>query len=129
GRYVEWIAVCPEFEVGLGVPRESLRLIDDKGQVRLISPGSGADHTDLMDQYAEKRLNELESQQLCGYVLKRASPSCGMERVRVYRNGVPLHRAGRGLFADKLFKRFPYLPLEEEGRLNDVRIRENFVSR
>jgi uncharacterized protein YbgA (DUF1722 family)/uncharacterized protein YbbK (DUF523 family) len=129
GRYVEWVAVCPEFEMGLGVPRESLRLVNEHGHVQLIAPNSGLDHTDLMTTYAEKRLTELETQQLCGYVLKRSSPSCGMERVRVYRNGVPLHKSGRGLFAENLLRRFPCLPVEEEGRLNDVRIRENFVSR
>jgi uncharacterized protein YbgA (DUF1722 family)/uncharacterized protein YbbK (DUF523 family) len=129
GRYVEWVPVCPEFEMGLGVPRESLRLVNEKGDVRLIAPLSGTDNTRLMNVYAEKRLTELEAQQLCGYVLKRGSPSCGMERVRVYRKGTPLHRSGRGLFAEKLVEHFPYLPVEEEGRLNDVRIRENFVSR
>jgi uncharacterized protein YbbK (DUF523 family) len=82
GRYVEWVAVCPEFEMGLGVPRESLRLVNEHGPVQLIAPNSGLDHTDLMTTYAEKRLTELETQQLCGYVLKRGSPSCGMERVR-----------------------------------------------
>jgi uncharacterized protein YbgA (DUF1722 family)/uncharacterized protein YbbK (DUF523 family) len=129
GRYVEWVPVCPEFEMGLGVPRESLRLVDEKGDVRLIAPASGTDNTRLMDEYAEKRLDELEALQLCGYVLKRGSPSCGMERVTVYRNGTPLNRSGRGLFAERLVARFPYLPVEEEGRLNDVRLRENFVSR
>ena len=129
GQYVEWVPVCPEFEMGLGVPRESLRLVDEKGEVRLIAPASGTDNTRLMSAYAEKRLDELEAQQLCGYVLKRGSPSCGMERVTVYRNATPLNRSGRGLFAEKLVARFPYLPVEEEGRLNDVRLRENFVSR
>jgi uncharacterized protein YbgA (DUF1722 family) len=115
--------------MGLGVPRETLRLVNEGDGVRLIAPDSRTDRTDLMNAYAEKRLAELEAQHLCGYVLKRGSPSCGMERVRVYRKGVPLHRSGRGLFAESLFKRFPHLPMEEEGRLNDVRIRENFVSR
>jgi uncharacterized protein YbgA (DUF1722 family)/uncharacterized protein YbbK (DUF523 family) len=129
GRYVEWVPVCPEFEMGLGVPRESLQLVHEKGDVRLIAPASGTDNTRLMNVYAEKRLADLEALQLCGYVLKRGSPSCGMERVTVYRHGSPLNRSGRGLFAEKLVARFPYLPVEEEGRLNDVRLRENFVSR
>jgi uncharacterized protein YbgA (DUF1722 family)/uncharacterized protein YbbK (DUF523 family) len=129
GRYVEWVPVCPEFEMGLGVPRESLRLVDKEGNIQLIAPASGADNTRLMYTYAEKRLAELKALQLCGYVLKRGSPSCGMERVTVYRNGAPLNKSGRGLFAQKLIARFSYLPVEEEGRLNDVRLRENFVSR
>jgi uncharacterized protein YbgA (DUF1722 family)/uncharacterized protein YbbK (DUF523 family) len=128
GKYVEWVSVCPEFEIGLGVPRESLRLVDETGSVRLVAPASGADHTQAMKAYARKRLAELQKQNLCGYILKRDSPSCGMERVRVYRDGAVLHRSGRGLFAENLVKRFPHLPVEEEGRLNDVRIRENFVS-
>jgi uncharacterized protein YbgA (DUF1722 family)/uncharacterized protein YbbK (DUF523 family) len=128
GKYVEWVSVCPELEIGLGVPRESLRLLDEAGNLRLIAPASGTDHTRAMNSYAQKRLAELEKQNLCGYILKRGSPSCGMERVRVYRDENVLHRSGRGLFAENLFKRFPHLPVEEEGRLNDVRIRENFVS-
>src|SRR5581483_6464958 len=90
GKYVEWVSVCPEFELGLGVPRESLRLLDGTGGVRLVAPASGADHTQAMNGYAQKRLGELEKQNLCGFVLKRGSPSCGMERVRVYRGGTVL---------------------------------------
>jgi uncharacterized protein YbgA (DUF1722 family)/uncharacterized protein YbbK (DUF523 family) len=128
GRYVEWVPVCPEIEIGLGVPRETLRLRNDDGRVRLVSPGSGADHTEKMKAWSASRIEQLANQNLCGYVLKRSSPSCGLERVKVYRNTGLLHRDGVGLFAAALTNRLTNLPVEEEGRLNDPRLRENFVS-
>ena len=130
GRFVEWVPVCPELEVGLGVPRETLRLVHDQGGNRLIMPKSGADHTERMSRFAARRVAALEKEDLCGYVLKKDSPSCGMERVRVYspRGGAP-SKTGRGLFAEALLTAFPQLPVEEEGRLCDPRLRENFVER
>jgi uncharacterized protein YbgA (DUF1722 family)/uncharacterized protein YbbK (DUF523 family) len=128
GRYVEWVPVCPEFEIGLGVPRESLRLVADGKDTRLVAPRSGLDHTERMKNWTEKQAGNLGDQGLCGYVLKRSSPSCGMERVKVYNGSGPPNREGRGLFAAGLMDRFPNLPVEEEGRLNDPRLRENFVS-
>jgi uncharacterized protein YbgA (DUF1722 family)/uncharacterized protein YbbK (DUF523 family) len=128
GRYVEWIPVCPEFEIGLGVPRESLRLVADGKSLRLVAPRSGLDHTEQMTNWTKERAGHLVDQGLCGYVLKRSSPSCGLERVKVYRGSGLLNRDGRGLFAAGLADRFPNLPMEEEGRLNDPRLRENFVS-
>jgi uncharacterized protein YbgA (DUF1722 family)/uncharacterized protein YbbK (DUF523 family) len=128
GRYVEWIPVCPEFEIGLGVPRETLRLIDNDGQVRLVAPSSGADHTDAMTIWAERRIDQLAKLHLCGYIFKRSSPSCGVERLKVYRKTGILHRNGVGLFSSAVMRRFSSLPVEEEGRLNDPRLRENFVS-
>jgi len=128
GRYVEWVPLCPEFEIGLGVPRESLRLVSDGKAVRLVAPRSGLDHTDRMNNWTTEQASRLTDERLCGYVLKRSSPSCGLERVKVYGDsGVP-NRDGRGLFAAGLVDRFPNLPMEEEGRLNDARLRENFVS-
>jgi uncharacterized protein YbgA (DUF1722 family)/uncharacterized protein YbbK (DUF523 family) len=129
GHYVEWIPVCPEIEMGLGVPRDCLRLVDDGGGARLVAPKTGTDHTDRMLQYAAARLKALSDLRLSGYVLKRGSPSCGMERVRVYRNGVPMHKCGRGMFAGRLVEHFPHMPVEEEGRLADPVLRENFASR
>jgi uncharacterized protein YbgA (DUF1722 family)/uncharacterized protein YbbK (DUF523 family) len=130
GRFVEWVPVCPEVEMGLGIPRETLRLVHDRGGNRLIMPKSGADHTEGMSRYALRRVTALEKENLCGYVLKKDSPSCGMERVRVYspRGGAP-SRTGRGLFAEALLAAYPQLPVEEEGRLCDPRLRENFVER
>ena len=84
GRYVQWIPVCPEMEIGLGVPRETLRLVDINGDVRLIAANSGVDHTEKMKSWSDERTEQLAKQNLCGYVFKRKSPSCGMERVNVY---------------------------------------------
>lgn len=128
-RFVEFVPVCPEVELGLGIPRESLRLERDRTDLRLIGNKSRLDHTGAMREFAAKRVRTLAAYDLSGYVLKKNSPSCGMERVRVYaRNGMP-SRDGRGLFADELIRQFPYLPVEEEGRLNDARIRDNFIER
>jgi uncharacterized protein YbgA (DUF1722 family)/uncharacterized protein YbbK (DUF523 family) len=128
GRHVEWVPVCPEFEIGLGVPRETLRLVVNDGRVRLVAPRTGADHTDRMKSWAEHRIEQLAKLDLCGYVFKRASPSCGLQRVKVYRNTGLLHRDGIGLYASAVIERFANLPVEEEGRLNNPRLRENFVS-
>jgi len=129
GRYVEWVHVCPEVEVGLGTPRDPIRLERDGKDVRLVNPKTGTDLTRKMRTYATRRVAGLRGQNLYGYILKKDSPSCGMERVRVYDGkGVP-SRNGRGLFAEALLRRCPTLPVEEEGRLNDPRIRENFVER
>jgi uncharacterized protein YbgA (DUF1722 family)/uncharacterized protein YbbK (DUF523 family) len=129
GRYVEWVPVCPELEIGLGVPRETLRLVSGGNGTRLVAPGSGLDHTEKMHAWAKQRISDLADQGLCGYVFKRSSPSCGLERVKVYRGTGLLHRQGRGLYAAGIVDRLPNLPVEEEGRLNDPRLRENFVSR
>jgi len=129
GRYVEWVPVCPEVEMGLGTPRETLRLVRTGGDTRLIMPKTGADHTEAMRAYASRRIAELAKEDLCGYILKKDSPSCGMERVRVFDvHGVPA-KSGRGLFAEALLQYFPHLPIEEEGRLSDPRRRDNFVER
>lgn len=129
GPFVEFVAVCPEMEAGFGVPRESLRLVRAGSEVRLVGNQSGIDRTDSMRRYAERRTSAIVREELCGYVLKKDSPSCGLDRVRVYgEQGMPL-RDGRGLYAEALKRRFPNLPIEEEGRLNDARLRDNFIER
>jgi uncharacterized protein YbbK (DUF523 family) len=126
GRFVEWVSVCPELESGLGVPRESMRLVQMHREIRLVTGKTANDHTDTVGRYTVRRLEELAEQDLCGFVLKKDSPTCGLERVRVYTgSGVPT-RDGRGLFAAALVARFPTLPVEEEGRLVDPRLRGNF---
>jgi uncharacterized protein YbgA (DUF1722 family)/uncharacterized protein YbbK (DUF523 family) len=128
-QYVEWMPVCPELEMGLGVPRESIQLERKNELVQLVGTKSRTDHTSTMNQWSKRRLNELAREDLCGYILKKDSPSCGLERVRVYdHNGVP-SRDGRGLFAEALIGRFGNLPVEEEGRLQDPKLRENFIER
>ncbi len=129
GNFFQWVPVCPEMEIGLGTPRESLRLVGIAANPRLIALKSGTDHTEKMKRWGKEKLEELHALDLHGYILKKDSPSCGMERVRVYgESGMP-QRNGIGLFAAALLERFPLLPGEEEGRLHDTPIRENFVER
>ncbi|HEY2291670.1 MAG TPA: DUF523 and DUF1722 domain-containing protein [Thermoanaerobaculia bacterium] len=129
GRYVEWVAVCPEVEVGMGTPRPPIRLERRGEEVRLIMPSTGEDYTDAMRSWAERRVAGLIGMDLDGYVLKKDSPSCGMERVKVYSGEGAPSKEGRGLFAETLTARLPDLPVEEEGRLNDPPPRENFIAR
>ena len=128
-RYAEFVPVCPEVDIGLGIPREPIRLVDASGEIRLRGVKSGADHTVAMRRYAQRKARELAGLDLCGYILKKDSPSCGMERVRVYSNVSPPRRSGVGMFAAALLAALPDLPVEEEGRLQDARLRENFVER
>lgn len=127
GEYVEYVPVCPEVELGLPTPRETLRLVEKDDGPHLVFSKSGEDITDRMLAWAKKRVKELEKENLCGFVFKAKSPSSGMERVKLYdRNGVP-SKQGIGLFARTFMEHFPLLPVEEDGRLNDPRLRENFV--
>ncbi len=129
GRHVEWVPVCPEFEVGMGVPREAVRLVGSPANPKMIADKSGKDWTLEMQSYANKRVRKLRDMDLSGYILKKDSPSCGMERVRIYGpKGIP-YRQGRGLFAQALMTKLPLLPVEEEGRLYDPGLRENFIER
>ena len=121
--------MCPEVEVGMGMPREPIRLVRSGDGIRLVGVKSATDHTESMTRYSARRAETLARENLDGYILKKDSPSCGMERVKVYDpNGSPA-RTGRGLFAEALMARFPLLPVEEEGRLSDPRLRDNFIER
>jgi len=127
GRFVEYVPVCPEVELGLPTPREALRLVDDQGRTRLVFSKSGDDITSRMTAWSKQRVVELEREGLCGFVFKSKSPSSGMERVKLYdRNGVPA-KQGVGLFAREFMAHFPLLPVEEDGRLHDPCLRENFI--
>jgi uncharacterized protein YbgA (DUF1722 family)/uncharacterized protein YbbK (DUF523 family) len=135
GRFVEWIAVCPEVEVGMGTPREAIQLVASPDgvssgdqRVRLLGVRSRRDWTRDMDRWRRMRVRELARADLSGYVLKKDSPSCGLERVRVH-GDAGVSRTGRGLFAQALLDAFPNLPVEDEGRLHDPRLRDNFVER
>jgi len=129
GQYVEYVPVCPEVECGLGIPRESLRLVGDWQNPRLITVRTNLDQTDRMKEWAKRKILELEKEDLCGFIFKSGSPSSGMERVKVYdRNGVPAKR-GVGIFARAFIDHLPLLPVEDEGRLNDPHLRENFIER
>jgi uncharacterized protein YbgA (DUF1722 family)/uncharacterized protein YbbK (DUF523 family) len=130
--HVEWVPVCPEVESGLSVPRETLRLVKgtgDPGPPRLLGSRTGRDHTDRLQAYAGRRIGELAAGPLDGYVLKRASPTCGLLRVRVYPEaaGAPPDRSGTGVFAQALRRLLPALPVTEEGRLHDAGLRAAFL--
>ncbi|MCW7753340.1 DUF523 and DUF1722 domain-containing protein [Desulfobotulus sp. H1] len=130
GQYVHYIPVCPEVECGMPVPRESLRLVGNPEYPRLITRKSGEDHTEQMQSWADKRLQELEKKTLCGFIFKSKSPSSGMERVKVYsEKGGAATKNGVGIFARAFMKRFPLIPVEEDGRLHDPVLRENFIIR
>ncbi len=129
GRYVEWVPVCPEVEAGLGTPREAMRLVGNPHHPRLMTIKSKHDHTQAMEAMIDARLDSLHKQDLSGFVFKRSSPSCGVERVRVYTTqGMPSHN-GIGIFAKAFTEQFPLIPVEEEGRLCDPSLRENFIER
>jgi uncharacterized protein YbgA (DUF1722 family)/uncharacterized protein YbbK (DUF523 family) len=129
GPFVEWVPVCPEVEVGMPIPRPSIRMVSSELGERLVCPKSGEDFTEAMQAYSLQKIEQLKLLGLDGYVFKRGSPSCGMERIPVYRNGTPLHKNGRGLYAGILQDQMTSLPVEEEGRLNDPPLRENFIER
>ncbi len=131
GAYVDYLPVCPEVEVGLATPRPALRLVrDNDQQVRLRFSKTGEDITDKMQHWAQQRVKGLEAEQLDGFIFKAKSPSSGMERVKIYPEGggMPDHH-GVGVFARIFMEHFPLLPVEEEGRLHDPKLRENFITR
>ncbi len=129
GAFVEYVPVCPEVECGLGIPRETLRLVGNPASPRLVTTRSGMDHTERMRSWAEERLQGLAREELDGFIFKKGSPSSGMERVKVYSDqGMP-RKIGAGIFAQAFMDRFPSLPVEEDGRLYDPALRENFIER
>ncbi len=129
GAFFEWVPVCPEVEVGMGTPRPALRLSRDGDDLRMIEIKSGVDHTEAMRKYSARRVRALGALDLCGYILKKDSPSCGMTRVKIYGEKTMPKREGVGLFAAPLMEAFPNLPVEDEGRLHDAKLRENFIER
>lgn len=131
GEYVDFISVCPEMEVGMGTPRPTLRLIHDKELgTRMVEGKLGHDHTDAMNTWSAGRVEQLAEEDLDGFILQGKSPSCGMERVKVYlESGMPHNVSESGLFAAALQKRHPLLAVEESQRLNDNRLRDNFCFR
>ena len=126
-HFFEFTPVCPEVECGLPVPREAMRLVGDPESPRLVTSKTGVDHTERMQKWAAKRVRELENDGLCGFIFKSKSPSSGMERVRVYGKNNSPRAVGVGMFARAFMDHFPILPVEEEGRLHDIILRENFI--
>ncbi|HMK36803.1 MAG TPA: DUF523 and DUF1722 domain-containing protein [Desulfomonilaceae bacterium] len=126
-QYAEFFPVCPEVECGLPVPREAMRLVGDPESPRLITSNTKQDHTDRMLKWCSQRVRELEELNLFGFIFKKGSPSSGMERVKVYTDqGMPSNQ-GIGIFACAFMEHFPLLPVEEDGRLHDPKLRENFI--
>jgi uncharacterized protein YbgA (DUF1722 family)/uncharacterized protein YbbK (DUF523 family) len=129
GQYVDWVPVCPEAACGLPIPREAMHLVGDPEDPRLVTIKTGIDHTARMKRWANARTAELEQEALCGFVFKSRSPSSGMRGVKIYNEtGVP-YATGSGIFARAFMQRFPLLPVEDEGRLHDPGLRENFIER
>lgn len=127
-RFFEFVPVCPEVAIGLGVPRAPIQLVDDPTAPRAVGVHDpGLDVTDRLTDYGRRMGRELAGA-ISGYILKSRSPSCGMVRVKLYRNGVPSQK-GVGLYARALMTAQPLLPVEEEGRLGDLALRENFIER
>lgn len=125
--YVKFKPICPEVEIGLGIPRDPIRLVNIEDKVNLIQPSTDRNLTDEMNEFSEKFLNSLEN--IDGFILKNKSPSCGVKSVRVYPPGNSRPRTdGIGLFAESVFNKFPYIPVEDEGRLRNLLIREDFLT-
>lgn len=129
GEYLDLVPVCPELEVGMGVPREPVRLEGSAGAPRMIGTLSRKDWSGRMRAYSGRRVRQLDRKRLSGYLLKKGSPSCGLARVKVYKARGPMERKGSGLFAAALRSRMPLLPVEEEERLNNAGVRESFIVR
>lgn len=129
GKFFSYVSVCPEVECGLTVPREAMHLVGDVHDPRLVTVRTGIDHTARMQGWSQQKLDQLEESRLSGYIFKSKSPSSGMRGVKVYQgSGTPVYN-GTGLFAAAFMKRFPLIPVEDEGRLHDPGLRENFVER
>lgn len=129
GQFFEYVTVCPEVEVGMGVPRPTVRLVSLGDKIRVVDPKNEIDWTAAMEDHAVRRAAVVEERELSGFILKSKSPTCGVWRVKVYSEGGMPNMKGRGVFTEELLRRYPRLPVEEEGRLNDPALRENFVER
>ena len=129
GTFVEYVPVCPEVECGFPTPREAFHLEGDLNRPRLVTSRTNVDHTERMESWSRERVRQLEKEDLCGFIFKSGSPSSGMERVKVRNDkGMP-QKKGQGIFARIFMEHFPLLPVEEEGRLHDMDLRENFIER
>ena len=129
GGYVEFFPVCPEVECGMSIPREALRLVDIDGDIRLMTQKTKKDMTSQMTKWMKQKLVELSDIPLCGFIFKSKSPSSGLKGVKVYKQNGGVAKNGVGIFAKGVTGFFPFLPVEEDGRLNDSSLRENFIER
>lgn len=127
GLFTEYVPVCPEVECGMSTPRDSLRLVGDPQNPRLVTRKTGEDHTEQMRTWLQKKLPLLEKENLCGFIFKSKSPSSGLYRIKVYADDNKVKNNGVGLFARAFTEHFPRIPVEEAGRLNDPKLREHFI--
>lgn len=128
--YVDFVAVCPEVECGMPVPREAIHLVGDVKNPRLMSTKTKIDFTSQMQNWSRKKIAELETEELCGFIFKKGSPSSGLHRIRVYQGeGKQPLRTGIGMFTRAFIEHFPTLPVEDEGRLHDPALREHFIEK
>ncbi len=131
-KWVTYVPVCPEMAIGMGTPRKTIRLVEEDQKIHVRATDGSFDVTEKMEDFSAKKTAELDY--LSGYIVCAKSPSCGMERVSVFRQNpkekwFDQDKAGVGVFTRNLMERYPLLPVEENGRLNDTHLRENFVTR
>tara|TARA_Y100001960_G_scaffold325196_1_gene407104 strand:- start:1466 stop:2416 length:951 start_codon:yes stop_codon:yes gene_type:complete len=127
--YFNFVSVCPEVGMGMPVPRPTIRLMSNEERIELVeTKNNEIKHTEAMLSYSRTRVEQLGSEQLCGYIVCAKSPTCGMERVKVYKKA-GAENVGVGLYTAELMKQMPWLPIEEDGRLNDPVLKENFITR
>jgi len=127
GKFVDFVPICPEVEAGFGTPREALHLHETENGVVMLTEKSKEDLTEKMTSWSRNKLKEIEDIELCGYIFKSKSPSCGVYRARIQREEKGVNLNGRGLFAQEFISAYPQLIVEEEGRLHDPVIRDNFI--
>lgn len=127
--YFTYVPICPEVGSGMSVPRPSIRLITNEERIALVdSKDSSLDYTDSMVEFSQQTVDRLKETEMCGYIVCANSPSCGMERVKVYSKNSAT-KNGVGLYTQILMKEMPWLPVEEDGRLSDPVLKENFITR
>jgi uncharacterized protein YbgA (DUF1722 family)/uncharacterized protein YbbK (DUF523 family) len=129
GRIFEWVPTCPEVEIGMGIPREAVHLTGSSKSPRMVGTTTATDWTQRMNRYSKKRSRELAKMNVCGYIFKSKSPSCGIARIPVVAKNGKTQSKGRGLFAELFIQQYPLVPFEDEDRLHDARVRENFITR
>ncbi len=129
GRIFEWVPTCPEVEIGMGIPREAVRLAGDLKSPRMVGNQTGKDWTPRMNRYSRQRSAELAKMGVCGYIFKSRSPSCGIAGIKVTGKNGKITSRGRGLFAGVFMNRCSLVPVEDESRLQDARVRDNFITR
>lgn len=129
GLFANYVPVCPEVECGMSTPREAVRLVGPPENPRLLTQKTAVDKTDQMKTWIKVRLKELAKEDLCGFIFKSKSPSSGLYRIRVYGDDNKVRKNGTGIFAKAFTKAFPRIPVEEAGRLQDPKLRENFIEK